>query len=355
MTHLLMDTNGARLRHEANAFICKFIRLTPRSNTIPVGADVHIKYKSKRSFGAVLITQKPITLTSYNDETLFQSWLLANKSQLFSSHGPQLRRHGLFLVTRTYTAPSCSINAWVDRNSEANMSVKAKANMMGELGETLDLKDKLTDQDWSHYSGKDKGDTVVVFFDGIEVPAWEWYFEGLRTTIGRIGTSEDRSTSLSSHTQRPDRPPNTRRSYSSSFTDESMDEGSLFSEDLWGSDTPLQIYSPLSSRSPSRGRQVRFEKAESARHVSTPTRLSKYLAYDEKPPIPTQRSRAAPIANHRLSMMSSPTPSSSAGTRAPSLKVESSEVESSETSTPPIRHRNELRRKTGSPSLRGPR
>ena len=229
------------------------------------------------------------------------------------------------------------------------MSVKAKANMMGELGETLDLTDKLTDQDWSHYSGKDEGDTVVVFFDGITVPPWEWYVESLRTSISRLDTSEDRSPSRSSDTQRLERPHNAIRAYSSSARDESMDESSLLSEDLWGSDTPLQIYSPMSSRSPSQPRQVRFEEAQRPRRVSTSTRQSKYLAYDEKPPIPVQRPKTAPILTHRLSMMSTATSSSSASTRAPSP-----EVHSSESSTPPTRHRSELRRKTGSPSLRVP-
>lgn len=231
------------------------------------------------------------------------------------------------------------------------MSVKAKANMMGELGETLDLTDKLTDQDWSHYSGKDKGDTVVVFFDGITVPPWEWYLESLKTSISRSEASEDRSPSRSSDMHRVDRPHNMMRAYNSSATDESMDEHSLLSEDLWGSDTPLQIHSPLSNRSPSRPRQVRFEEKERPRRVSPPTRQSKYLVYDEKPPIPAQRPNAAPIPNHRLSMTSTATSSSSAST---STKAPSPEVRSSESSTPPTRRRSELRRKTGSPSLRVP-
>ena len=295
----------------------------------------------------MLITQNPITLTSYNDEILFQSWLTANKSLLSSTYGLQLRHHGLIIVTRTYTAPCCSINAWIDRDKEANMSVKAKANMMGELGEELDLTDKLTDQDWSHYSGKEKGDTVVVFFDGITVPPWEWYLESLRTSISRLDPSEDRSPSRSSDTQRLDRPYKAMRAYSSSATDESMDESSLLSEDLWDSDTPLQMNSPLSSRNPSRLQQVRFEEAERPRPVPPSTRQSNYLVQDEKPPIPAQRPRNVPTPNHRLSMMPSATSSPSASTRAPSL-----EIHSSESSTPPTRHRSELRRKIGSPSLR---
>ena len=227
------------------------------------------------------------------------------------------------------------------------MSVKAKANMMGELGETLDLTDKLTDQDWSHYSGKDKGDTVVVFFDGITVPPWEWYLESLKTSISRLDASEERSPSRSPDPQRLDRPRNAIRAYRSSATDESMDESSLLSEDLWGSDPPSQMNSPLSSRRHSRQPQVRFEEAERSRRISTSTRQSMNLSYDEKSPIPVQRSRAPPMPNHRLSMMSTATSSPSASTRA-----RSPEVHSSESITPPTKHRSELRRKTGSPSLR---
>ena len=296
----------------------------------------------------MLIAQKPITLTSYNDETLFQAWLSANKALLSLSHGPQLRRYGLRIVTRTYTAPSCSINAWEDKDNEANMSVKAKANMMGELGGGLDWTDTLTDKDWSHYSGKHKGDTVVVFFDGIEVPAWEWWLEGLRTSIGRRDPSTERGGPSSPQTQSIDSPHSMIRPHSFSATDESVDQQAPLTEDLWGSDISLRIHTPLSNRSTSRGRQIR-EKAESPRSVSIPTRLSKYLAYDEKPPLPAQRSRAGPMPDQRLSMMSTATSDSSASTRARSLGVNSYE-----TSPPPTRHRSELRRKTGSPSLRVP-
>ena len=322
---------------------------SPRSSTIPVGADAHIKYKSKDSFGAVLIAQKPITLTSYNDETLFQSWLGTNKALLSALHGPQLRRYGLRIITRTYTAPGCSINAWEDKDKEANMSVKAKANMMGELGGELDWTDKLTDKDWSHYSGKDKGDTVVVFFDGIEVPAWEWWVEGLRTSIGKRGPAKERSASSSSDTQSVKHPYTTSRAHSHTAADQSVDERALLTEDLWGSDTPLRIHSPLGGRSPSRGRQAHSEKASSPRSVSTPTRRSKYLAYDAKPPLPAQRSKASPVPEQRLSTMSTATSNSSASTGAQNLRANGYD-----TSPPAATHRGGLQRKTGSPSLRVP-
>lgn len=223
--------------------------------------------------------------------------------------------------------------------------------MMGELGDTLDWTDRLTDQDWSHYSGKDKGDTVVVFFDGIEIPAWEWWLEGLRTSVGRGIPAKETSASTSSNIRSVARPHNTRRAHSCSATGDSLDESALLSEDLWGSDTPLRTYSSISSRSSSsRGRQRQSMEAKSPRNVSTPTRLSKHLAYDEKPtPRTQQRPNAAPMPpNQRLSVISTTTSDSSASSTAHSQGINSYETSTS----PPVRHRSELRRKTGSPSLR---
>ena len=173
---------------------------TPDRQNMTVGADAHIKYTNKEKFGAVLMTHKPITLTAYNAERLFCAWIASNKSLLYARHGPELRKYGLWVVTRTYTAPQASINAWMDTNRAAVVSMKMKASMLGELGEDLSWEDKLTDKGWSHYANRDKGG-VVVFVDGIDVSKFEWRKEGVRQAIfggpaGREIAMERQSTDL---------------------------------------------------------------------------------------------------------------------------------------------------------------
>ena len=141
------------------------------SDGLPAGANATVRYASKTKFGAVLIAQKPVTLTSYNDETLFRHWLSKNRARLAQLHGVELSRYGLWLVTRTYCTPMASINAWEAKDKDANLSVKVKANMMGDLGGDLDWSEKTTDKDWAHYSSPGG---VVAFFDGIQIPAWQW-------------------------------------------------------------------------------------------------------------------------------------------------------------------------------------
>lgn len=124
-----------------------------------MGADAHVKYQSKKSFGAVLIARNPVEVTAYNDESLFKEWIESNKAQLYQVYGHQLKKYGLWIVTITYTAPGCSINAWMDKDKDAVLSAKAKAAMVGDLGAELDWTDKITDKDWCHYSAKPSSTT----------------------------------------------------------------------------------------------------------------------------------------------------------------------------------------------------
>ena len=127
---------------------------------IPIGANAHVKFQSKKSFGAVLIARNPVEVTAYNDECLFKQWIAENKAQLYSRFGNQLKKYGLWIVTVTYTAPACSINAWMDKDKDAVLSAKAKAAMVGDLGAELDWTDKITDKDWCHYAAKPYKDAI---------------------------------------------------------------------------------------------------------------------------------------------------------------------------------------------------
>jgi hypothetical protein len=149
---------------------------------VPASANAHVKYTSKSSFGAVVIASKPVTMTGYYDERLFLAWLSANKEALASTYGNQLRKYGMWIVTQTHTTPSCWINAWQDKSREAIISFKAKANMMGGVGEDLDLDDQSSDRDWTHYTAKE-GEGVVAFMDGIEVKRFDWYIEDFKQSI----------------------------------------------------------------------------------------------------------------------------------------------------------------------------
>jgi len=101
----------------------------------------------------VLIARNPVTVTALNDECFFKDWVESNKPFLYSQSGRELKKYGMWVVTVTYTAPGCSINAWFNKDKEALLSAKAKASMVGDYGAELDWTDQITDRDWCHYSG----------------------------------------------------------------------------------------------------------------------------------------------------------------------------------------------------------
>lgn len=271
-------------------------------------ADARIAYRSVTKFGAVLITRKPITLTSYNDETLFQSWLATNKSRLSTLYGSVLRRYGLRLITRTYTCPGCSITAWNAKDKDVSITMKAKASMLGDIDGDLEWTERLTDKDWSHYCGKEKGDTVVVSFDGIDLPASSWWLQGLRRSRGKRRISRSRSIAGSFH------PPSggwqstplrgTPLRSPKDMAEDEPEEKALLNQDLWGSSLPAGrdqimisrnnslgpqvLVSPgtdlsVSSREMSRGRQLSgSQEKTTTRSTSTPQRLSRYLDYEHR-------------------------------------------------------------------------
>ena len=265
------------------------------------------------------------------------------------------------------------------------MSVKAKANMMGELGADLEWTDKSTDKDWSHYSGSKAGETVVVFFDGIEMPSSKWWWENIKVTA-TVGEVRRRKLEHSLHRTQSNRrqidaalgkeysqvrPPKSEHDLKPLQIRPSVaqqgggpsqerpptEEQGLLAEDLWGSNTPLRAASPASARSMSRGRQSQPRRAESVnRGMSTPTRLSKYMTYEQEPVPTPQPMGPSPSAVNGKARNSSPSAvqRSSVASIATSGSARLQDRTSNDYETGPLSemYRGTLHHKTASPSLR---
>ncbi|KAI9717965.1 MAG: hypothetical protein M1828_007057 [Chrysothrix sp. TS-e1954] len=296
----------------------------PDRQNLAVGADAHIKYTNREKFGAVLMTHKPITLTAYNAERLFCAWIASNKSLLYARHGPELRKYGCVVVTRTYTAPRCSINAWMDTNKAAVVSMKMKASMLGELGEELSWEDKLTDKGWCHYSNQGKGG-VVVFVDGIDVSKLEWRKEGVLQAVfggpaGRQAARERQSTDLMERERRAQAiedapvPKHRFQNLHSQYQSVKMDAG--------------EPRRPSHSRSPA----APLGRKKDPMAIHDHDRQVTWLVDGEE--IDEDVLKDVGMRNSFNSAIGSMRSSSTAGRRTPSLRRESRHV-SRETETPP--------------------
>lgn len=226
------------------------------------------------------------------------------------------------------------------------MSMKVKANMVGDLGGDLDWSDKMADKDWSHYAGKEKGDTVVVFFNGIEVPTYEWWWPSIKARISPRPSGRSSRNATPSPSRNPGNANLQRRSPSPynqrlAIGAPAWEEGPA-QIDLWGSEIPLRRAS-LSLAPSCRGRPSSLRIDSPHRPSSTPRRYSKSPAPNTEPLL----NRHTSTNNHtgRLSTTSIATTSFSDGVIDP---VETHTGFVSPTSS----HVRELRRKISSPRLR---
>jgi hypothetical protein len=80
----------------------------------------------------------------------------------------------------------------MNKDNEAIMSAKVKAQMLGEDGATLDYADQLKDNDWTLYAEGPNKDGVVVFFDGFGYGPWDWWWEGVKLSWANGGPVKEK-------------------------------------------------------------------------------------------------------------------------------------------------------------------
>ena len=289
-------------------------------------------------------------------------------------------------MTRTYTAPKVSINAWVDKDKDASMGIKAKANMMGDLEGTIDWSERSSDKDWAHYSSEVG---VVAFFDGIHIPAWQWYYNGVKARIRKnLGLAKEQETpnraGLGPHgSWKPSRHHGDPRKSSAPGADDAWSEQSPLSpwfqrkrtlpvvkeqekapepemeqeggeeeekeeekedepslEDVWGSSSPMRAVSPLSTRSGSRGRPQSVNLQSPLRNSSTPPKLSINLYNNGHSP-------QSDATDPKLRLSTALTAAANAGVAVADWAAKEAMRNFSDST-----RSHELRRKFSSPSLR---
>ena len=160
----------------------------------------------------------------------------------------------------------------------------------------MNYKDKANDQDWSNYIENDRGDGLVLFFDGIHVPALDWWWQGAKTGF-KTGVSliEKEESLTRKRSPSSGRRPSTRESlvpYNKILREGNIEqEESIINEGLWDDDVfkdEVPLLSDLWGDSPSRLRSTsrgpdsgvtRDGSLKRTTSVSTPRRQSNHTIY----------------------------------------------------------------------------
>jgi hypothetical protein len=102
---------------------------------MPANIGALVKYSTKKDFGAILLTRGSVIRNSVYHKEPYRSWFKTNASKILKKW-PDIRDRGLWIVTETYTASECSINAWQDSSKELSVGFDASFVPVGEIAPT---------------------------------------------------------------------------------------------------------------------------------------------------------------------------------------------------------------------------
>ncbi|KAK4078310.1 uncharacterized protein Triagg1_3326 [Trichoderma aggressivum f. europaeum] len=129
-----------------------------------------VSFKSNSDQGAVLTTTDPVTRHQLGDELSALQWMADNTSKMIHQHKDIVKRHGIWIITKTYSTRSCAIAIMSSESSSIDITLD---NMQGILALT-------PKSAWSRSSGNscteihEDVDGVVVFISGIYFSQKRW-------------------------------------------------------------------------------------------------------------------------------------------------------------------------------------
>lgn len=134
---------------------------------LPVDASLRLEYSSSSDVGAVLITSSPISRNGYYYQSPFKDWVKANARALL--HGPlapDIKEHGLFVVTQTYTTEKAALTAWQGSQNKAYFGFGADAMGLGEISPHVQWYVGNSAAGWNMHESE-AGEGKVVFMAGL--------------------------------------------------------------------------------------------------------------------------------------------------------------------------------------------
>ncbi|OAQ59323.1 hypothetical protein VFPPC_10386 [Pochonia chlamydosporia 170] len=114
--------------------------------------------------GAVLVTESPVWRHRIESDTSALQWMLDNTSQMLSRHRDIIKKHGIWIVTKTYSTRRCAIAVITSKASAVEIGLGV--NVQGVL--ELTPKSEWKNGSGSFCTGLHEGEgEVVVFISGI--------------------------------------------------------------------------------------------------------------------------------------------------------------------------------------------
>jgi hypothetical protein len=102
------------------------------ATALPFNISACFRFQCDKDHGAVLLTTGPVVNERfYHKEPLLQ-WMKQNAKSIAKSH-PEVRDHGLWIITSTWTARNASVNCWSSHEKAVDVGFSTTALEFGEV------------------------------------------------------------------------------------------------------------------------------------------------------------------------------------------------------------------------------
>lgn len=115
----------------------------------PAEVKMVLDFSAKTNFGAILHCARQVTEEGFYHTDPFLQWAKTNAQALISAC-PDVKRHGVWVVTSTFGTQEADILAWVDKGRTASMGFKLAVPAAGEIGPSGEFVKGGSAGEWNH-------------------------------------------------------------------------------------------------------------------------------------------------------------------------------------------------------------
>lgn len=138
----------------------------PPAAGVPIGFSFLAKVRNERRTGAILVTDGNITCHQADPTPVFEEWMEKNLTKILNGdHGRLVRKRGVWIVTRTYTAEKRALAVMQTTNDSREFGADVTVLDIARVGaSTAWLRETVNKPGWESHPGPDP---VVLFMSGI--------------------------------------------------------------------------------------------------------------------------------------------------------------------------------------------
>jgi hypothetical protein len=96
-------------------------------------------------------------------EAPYIKWVAENAAALLSKR-PEIKEHGLWIVTSTYSTQLCMFNVWSAIDKKISLGFKVSAVNVGEIGPHGEWYEASSDEGWIRYESKEVRSGVLLCY-----------------------------------------------------------------------------------------------------------------------------------------------------------------------------------------------